>query len=114
NAPSVRARIIVERANGPTSPQADDILASNGVTVVPDVLANASGVTVTYLTSVQNSASYYWNEGEVIERLEAIMRDAYASISATAAEHKVTMRTATFITACSRILEAHEIRGLYP
>src|SRR5690554_2087449 len=113
NAPSVRARIIVEGANGPTSPQADDILASNGVTVVPDVLANAGGVTVSYFEWVQNSASFYWTEGEINERLEAIMRDAYASISATAAEHKVTMRTATFITACSRILEAHEIRGLY-
>src|SRR5699024_5110765 len=114
NASTVRTRIVVEGANGPTTPKADDILTSNGITVVPDVLANAGGVTVSYFEWVQNSASFYWTEAEINERLEAIMNDAYTAISATAAQHKVSLRTASFITACTRILEARAIRGLYP
>lgn len=114
NAAAVRARIVVEGANGPTTPKADDILTANGVIVVPDVLANAGGVTVSYFEWVQNSSSFYWTEAEINERLEAIMRDAYTAISETARQHKVSLRTASFIKACTRILEAREIRGLYP
>src|SRR5690554_3503009 len=114
NADVIGARIIVEGANGPTTPQADDILNSKGIVIVPDVLANAGGVTVSYFEWVQNSSSFYWSVEEINQRLEKIMLDAYKAHTATAAEHEVSLRTAAFITACTRILEARELRGLYP
>lgn len=114
NAGQIKTRIIVEGANGPTTPEADDILNANGITVVPDVLANAGGVTVSYFEWVQNSANFYWNEEEINQRLEDIMDKAYVTVSETAAEHQVTLRTAAFITACTRILQIRELRGLYP
>lgn len=114
NAAKVRAKIVVEGANGPTTPEADDILAENGVYVVPDVLANAGGVTVSYFEWVQDFSSFFWSEDEINQRLERIMREAYASIALVAREHKVTLRTAAFIVACTRILQARQVRGLYP
>lgn len=114
NAQSLRTRIVVEGANGPTTPAADDILTDNGIMVVPDVLANAGGVTVSYFEWVQNTTSFFWTESEVNQRLDMIMSDAYQAISQTARQHKVSLRTASFITACTRILDAHDIRGLYP
>jgi|SRR5690625_178374 len=114
NANQIRTKILVEGANGPTTPKADDMLTDNGVIIVPDVIANAGGVSVSYFEWVQNFSSFFWTIEEINERLEAIMREAYRSISATAKEHKVSLRTAAFITACSRILEAREVRGLYP
>lgn len=114
NAESIRAAIVVEGANGPTTPEADDILASKGTIIVPDVVANAGGVTVSYFEWVQDFSSFFWTETEINHRLEAMMRSAYTSISAVAREHSVSMRTAAFIVACSRILEAREVRGLYP
>ncbi|MBF6618310.1 MAG: Glu/Leu/Phe/Val dehydrogenase [Candidimonas sp.] len=114
NANSIRAKIVIEGANGPTTPEADDILRSNGTLIVPDVLANAGGVTVSYFEWVQDFSSFYWTETEINHRLEAMMRAAYTSVSAVAKEHKVSHRTAAFITACTRILEAREVRGLYP
>jgi len=114
NAGRVRAKIVVEGANGPTTPEADDILADNGILVVPDVVANAGGVTVSYFEWVQDFSSFFWTEDEINHRLERIMRDAYAAVSQVAREHRVTLRTAAFIVACTRILQAREVRGLYP
>ncbi len=114
NADRVRARFVVEGANGPTTPDADDILASKGIIVVPDVLANAGGVTVSYFEWVQDFSSFFWSEDEINQRLERIMREAYASVSQTAKQHGVTLRTAAFIVACTRILQARQVRGLYP
>jgi glutamate dehydrogenase (NAD(P)+) len=114
NAESIRARIIIEGANGPTTPEADDILTSRGTLIVPDVIANAGGVTVSHFEWVQDFSSFYWTEPEINHRLEAMMRSAYTAVASVAKEHKVTQRTAAFITACTRILEAREVRGLYP
>jgi glutamate dehydrogenase (NAD(P)+) len=114
NAAKVRAKIVVEGANGPTTPEADDILAEHGVYVVPDVLANAGGVTVSYFEWVQDFSSFFWSEDEINARLVRIMQDAFAAIWQVAQQHGVTLRTATFIVACQRILHAREMRGLYP
>ncbi|AIL32648.1 Glu/Leu/Phe/Val family dehydrogenase [Basilea psittacipulmonis] len=114
NAPHIRAKIIVEGANGPTTPEADDILKEKGVYLVPDVIANAGGVTVSYFEWVQDFSSFFWTEQEINERLEHIMKNAYRSISEVAAEHQVSLRTATYIVACKRILGARDLRGLYP
>ena len=114
NAGRIRTRVLVEGANGPTLPEADDILAANGVLVVPDVVANAGGVTVSYFEWVQDFSSYFWSEEEINRRLDRIMTDAFAAIWATAQEKKVSLRTAAFILACTRILEARQMRGLYP
>lgn len=114
NADSVRAKVVVEGANGPTTPEADDILRDRGILVVPDVVANAGGVTVSYFEWVQDFSSFFWSEDEINHRLERIMRDAYAAVSHVAREHSVTLRTAAFIVACTRILQARQVRGLYP
>lgn len=110
----VKARIVVEGANGPTTPEADDILTEKGVYVVPDVLANAGGVTVSYFEWVQDFSSFFWTEEEINHRLERLMREAYRAVSEVAKQHSVSLRTAAFIVACSRILESREVRGLYP
>jgi len=114
NAGQIRAKIVVEGANGPTTPEADDILGDKGVLVLPDVMANAGGVTVSYFEWVQDFSSFFWSEDEINARLVRIMQEAFASIWHVAQEHKVTLRTAAFIVACQRILRAREMRGLYP
>jgi glutamate dehydrogenase (NAD(P)+) len=114
NAPKIQARLIIEGANGPTTPQADDILAARNILVVPDVIANAGGVTVSYFEWVQDFSSFFWSEDEINARLVKIMREAFAHIWQTAQTHKVSLRTATFIVSCARILQARELRGLYP
>ena len=114
NAGRVRAKVVVEGANGPTTPAADDILQGMGVTVVPDVLANAGGVTVSYFEWVQDFSSFFWTEDEINARLERIMREAFASLWEVSQKHGVTLRTAAFIVACTRVLEARALRGLYP
>ena len=114
NAHRIRAKVVIEGANGPTTPAADDILHDKGVTVVPDVLANAGGVTVSYFEWVQDFSSFFWTEDEINARLERIMREAFASLWEVSQKHGVTLRTAAFIVACTRVLEARALRGLYP
>jgi glutamate dehydrogenase (NAD(P)+) len=108
------AKLVLEGANGPTLPKADDILAERGVLVVPDVICNAGGVTVSYFEWVQDFSSFFWSEDEINLRLDKIMVDALKKIWDTADRHKITLRTATFAVACERILMAREERGLYP
>ncbi|WP_050464943.1 Glu/Leu/Phe/Val family dehydrogenase [Herbaspirillum autotrophicum] len=114
NANVIRASIILEGANGPTTPEADDILADKGVLIVPDVIANAGGVTVSYFEWVQDFSSFFWTEDEINLRLTRIMREAFAAVWQLAEEKKVSLRTAAFIVACTRVLQAREMRGLYP
>ena len=114
NAPKIHAKLVIEGANGPTTPEADDILHDSGVLVLPDVIANAGGVTVSYFEWVQDFSSFFWTEDEINARLVRIMKEAFAGVWQTAQEHKVSLRTATFIIACTRMLHAREMRGLYP
>lgn len=114
NADSIRAKIIVEGANGPTTPEADDILNEKGIIIIPDVIANAGGVTVSYFEWVQNLSNFYWQEEEINQRLELMMRKAYQATADTAQQKNISLRTAAFVNACTRILEARELRGLYP
>jgi glutamate dehydrogenase (NAD(P)+) len=114
NADRVEASIVVEAANGPTTPEADDIFIDRGVSVVPDILANAGGVTVSYFEWVQDLQAFYWSEDEVNNRLRQIMEKAYVDVLALAEERKVTMRTAATMLGVGRVAEAHMLRGLYP
>ena len=113
-AQKTKARLVLEGANGPTVPAADDILAERGVLVVPDVICNAGGVTVSYFEWVQDFSSFFWDEDEINVRLDRIMMNALNNIWDTADKHKITLRTATFAVACERILMARQERGLYP
>lgn len=114
NAGRIRARLIIEGANGPTTPAADDILQERNILVLPDVIANAGGVTVSYFEWVQDFSSFFWSEDEINARLVRIMKEAFAGVWQVSQDQKVTLRTATFIVACKRILHARELRGLYP
>ncbi|MBP7392366.1 MAG: Glu/Leu/Phe/Val dehydrogenase [Zoogloea sp.] len=114
NAGSIKARILTEGANGPTTPEADLILRENGVTVIPDVLANAGGVTVSYFEWVQDISAFFWTEEEINARLDRIMREAFAAVWDAAQAKGVVMRTAAFVLGCERVLMAHKLRGLYP
>ena len=114
NAGRIKARMIIEGANGPTTPAADDILQERNVLVLPDVIANAGGVTVSYFEWVQDFSSFFWDEDEINARLVKIMKTAFAGVWQVAQEKKVSLRTATFIVACQRILHTRELRGLYP
>jgi glutamate dehydrogenase (NAD(P)+) len=110
----LKARLVLEGANGPTLPSADDVLKERNVLVVPDVICNAGGVTVSYFEWVQDFSSFFWTEYEINERLDAIMIGALKNIRELADRHAITLRTATYAVACERILRAREDRGLYP
>ncbi|MEV4802164.1 Glu/Leu/Phe/Val dehydrogenase [Nonomuraea sp. NPDC049421] len=114
NAPRVRARLVVEGANGPTTPEADEILAANGTTVVPDILANAGGVIVSYLEWVQNLQACSWSSGEIELKLRELMLNAFDEVKALASERGLTLRQAAHVIGVSRVAEAHRMRGLYP
>ncbi|MES2384059.1 MAG: Glu/Leu/Phe/Val dehydrogenase [Pseudomonadota bacterium] len=114
NAGRIKARMVIEGANGPTTPEADDILQERNILVLPDVIANAGGVTVSYFEWVQDFSSFFWDEAEINARLVRIMKEAFAAVWQVSQDHKVSLRTATFIVACKRILHTRELRGLYP
>ncbi|MFX0168656.1 MAG: Glu/Leu/Phe/Val dehydrogenase [Candidatus Hodarchaeota archaeon] len=114
NAPNIKAKIIGEGANGPTTPEADEILYKNGVFVVPDILANAGGVTVSYMEWVQNLTRESWTEEEVNSKLEARMVKAFDEVFTVHQKEKVHMRTAAYIVALTRIAEAVKARGIFP
>jgi glutamate dehydrogenase (NAD(P)+) len=114
NADNVRARYIVEAANGPTSPAADEILGDKGIFVVPDILANAGGVIVSYFEWVQDLQFYFWEEDEVNARLDKVISRAYREVAAAADEKGQPMRDAAMDLGVSRVVEATNLRGIYP
>lgn len=113
NASKVRAKIICEGANGPTSAAADAILEEKGVFVVPDILANAGGVTVSYFEWVQDRGGYFWDEDTVNDRLRNLMTKGFRDCLALAKQHKVNMRTAAYMLSISRVATVHRLRGIY-
>jgi glutamate dehydrogenase (NAD(P)+) len=113
NAARLRCRILCEGANGPTTPIADEILADKGVFVIPDILANAGGVTVSYFEWVQDRQGFFWNEDLVNTRLEEIMVGSFGDVIAYAAKHSVDNRTAAYMLALDRVAIAMKLRGIY-
>jgi glutamate dehydrogenase (NAD(P)+) len=114
NAPRLRAGMIVEAANGPTTSGADDILAERGLYVVPDIVANAGGVIVSYFEWVQDLQSFFWEEEEVNRRLKRIMVSAFEEVSAVAKERGLRLREAAYVVALQRVVEAITLRGIFP
>ena len=113
NAPAIRAKVIIEGANGPTTPDANRHLHDRGVFIVPDILANSSGVTTSYFEWVQDRYGYFWTEKEVNERLEAKMCEAFGAVLQTSLKYKVDMRTAAYIVAINRVAIVTRMRGMY-
>ncbi len=113
NAPEIRTKVLVEGANGPTTPDAHDYLYKRGVFIVPDILANSGGVTASYFEWVQDRHGYFWTEQEVNERLEAKMHQAFHAVRQTALDFKVDMRTAAYIVAIKRVADVTRVRGMY-
>jgi len=114
NAASVKARMIIEGANGPTTPEADKILIDKGIFLLPDILANAGGVVVSYFEWVQDLQSLFWSEDEVNRQLETVMTNSFQEVLAMSQRHKVDMRNAAYMLAVKRIADATEARGIFP
>jgi glutamate dehydrogenase (NAD(P)+) len=114
NAGRVRASLIVEAANGPTTPEADDIFRDRGIAVIPDILANAGGVTVSYFEWVQDVQHYFWEEGEINQRLEQVMVRSFNAVEAKRDEQQTDFRMGAYLLAVSRVAEATQLRGIYP
>src|SRR6266702_3561683 len=113
NAPQIKAKVICEGANGPTTAAADEILEKKGIFVIPDILANAGGVTVSYFEWVQDRGGYFWDEDTVNRRLESIMVRAFNEVAATTEKYKVNTRIASYIVAVDRVAAMHRLRGMY-
>jgi len=113
NAGKIKAFLIVEGANGPTTPEADRMLTEGGVTIIPDILANAGGVTVSYFEWAQDRMGYYWRENEVNERLRDVLRENFDAVWETAQMHKTSMRTAAYMVAIRRVIDSLTTRGIY-
>jgi len=113
NAPKIRAKVICEGANGPTTAAADPILEERGIFVIPDILANAGGVTVSYFEWVQDRMGYFWSETDVNQRLAGIMTRSFQDVLQLSKQHKVNMRTAAYMVSISRVATVHRLRGIY-
>jgi glutamate dehydrogenase/leucine dehydrogenase len=114
NADRIKTRMIAEAANGPTTPEADRVLYEKGVMVLPDILANAGGVTVSYFEWAQNIQGYYWAEDEVNQKLERVMKRSFLDVYETANNNTVDMRTGAYMLAISRVAEVTRLRGIFP
>jgi glutamate dehydrogenase (NAD(P)+) len=113
NASHIKAKVVCEGANGPTTAAADEILEQQGIIVIPDILANAGGVTVSYFEWVQDRGGYFWDEATVNQRLESIMTRSFAEVMAMADRHKVSNRIACYMLAVDRVAAVHRLRGMY-